>query len=41
MTVPEKSQKYLKEFLQFTKTTLNYTPVILGGWAVYAYTKNQ
>jgi len=41
MTVPDESQKYLKEFLQFTKNTLDYTPVILGGWAVYAYTKKQ
>lgn len=41
MEVPDQSKKYLEEFLPFAKKTLSYEPIILGGWAVYAYTKKQ
>ncbi|MFA6269192.1 MAG: hypothetical protein WC652_05220, partial [archaeon] len=41
MEVPDQSKKYLEEFLSFARKILPYEPVILGGWAVYAYTKKQ
>ena len=41
MEVPDQSKIYLEEFLPFARKHLSYEPVILGGWAVYAYTKKQ
>ncbi len=41
MEVPDQSKKYLEEFLPFARKVLSYEPVILGGWAVFAYTKKQ
>lgn len=41
MEVPDQSKKYLEEFLPFAIKALSYEPVILGGWAVYAFTKKQ
>lgn len=41
MEVPDQSKQYLEEFLPFARKVLSYEPVILGGWAVYAFTKKQ
>jgi len=37
----ELSLKYLMAFLEFCKINLNYSPVVLGGWAVYALTQKE
>jgi hypothetical protein len=41
MQVPDQSKKYLEEFLPFARRVLSYEPIILGGWAVFAFTKKQ
>ncbi len=41
MEVPDQSKGYLEEFLPFARKHLSYEPIILGGWAVYAYAKTQ
>jgi hypothetical protein len=41
MEVPDQSKKYLEEFLPYARKKLSYEPIILGGWAVYAFTKKQ
>ena len=41
MDIPDASKQYLEEFISYAKDKLPYEPVVLGGWAVYAYTKKQ
>ncbi len=41
MEVPDQSKKYLEEFQEYVNKILPYEPIILGGWAVYAFTKKQ
>ncbi len=41
MEVPDQSKKYLEEFQEYVNKVLPYEPIILGGWAVYAFTKKQ
>ena len=41
MEVPDQSKIYLEDFLKCAKKTLSYEPVVLGGWAVFAFTKKQ
>ncbi len=41
MDVLDQSKKYLEEFLPYLRQKLPYEPIILGGWAVYAFTKKQ
>ena len=35
------SLEYLMKFLEFCKTNLDYSSIVLGGWAVYALTQNE
>ncbi|MFH1256012.1 MAG: hypothetical protein V1494_01835 [Candidatus Diapherotrites archaeon] len=39
--ITEISGQYLKKFLKHAEKALNYEPIILGGWAVYALTKKE
>jgi len=35
------SREYLQKFLQFSGKSLGYSPIVLGGWAVFAFTKKE
>ena len=41
MDIPDASKEYLEEFISFARKNLPYEPVIVGGWAVYCFTKKQ
>ncbi len=41
MKITGLSKHYLKKFLSFAEKQLDYGPIIVGGWAVYAITKTE
>ena len=36
--ITDLSREYLKDFLEFSEKNLGYSPIVLGGWAVFAFT---